>query len=137
MKTADLRELNKKIKLFAPRGLHRILGNTLVHNSQFEVYEIVNHSKMTRDMAEESLFPRITMDPKDGSYMLFDHPLFTVHAAPIKHSVFCLGFVIQEKSVRGNILVDKLLKDHKIKPGPIFKEITENPEVKLPSGKTV
>lgn len=79
----------------------------------------------------------IYWNQRDQSYFCFEHPLFTVRAAPIKHSVFCLGYVIQEKDRRGNILAEKLYRDFGIKPGPIFKEIVANAKISLPDGQTI
>lgn len=79
----------------------------------------------------------VPWDPRERAFFCFDHPLFTVKAAAIKHSVYCLGYVIQEKETRGRMLASLLKQDFNLDPGPIFSEIAANPSVKLPDGRTI
>jgi len=147
MRTIELRKSPKRIKLVSPRGLDSVFGTTIAHNTQFNLSEIVpikrNMSLRTENPEDSSRVKEhhrqsfITWDARDRAYNCLEHSLFTVKAAPIKHSVFCVGYVLQEKDIRGKILVEKLRKDHGLEPGPLFKEFALKPEVKLPSGITV
>lgn len=101
---------------------------------QFDVREICPHGK--ESMQEEGSAD-VPWDPRERSFFCFDHPLFTVKAAPIKHSIYCMGYVIQEKETRGRMLTSLLKQDFNLDPGPIFSEIAANPSVKLPDGRTI
>lgn len=79
----------------------------------------------------------IKWSASERAYHCHDHPLFTVRAAPIRHSVFCLGYVIQEKEKRGTILAEKLKEDHGLEPGRIFQDIGSNETVTLPNGTVI
>lgn len=136
MRTIDMRSTGNKIQIVAPKGLRSLFGRSLTHNRQFEVSEIYQPGSRNNDEADEGV-KKITWSHRDRCYQCFDHPLFTVTAAPIRHSTFCLGYIIQEKPVRGSVLVEKLKRDFDLDPGPIFKEITSKPRVILPNGKTI
>ena len=43
----------------------------------------------------------VILDKKSGTYLLTRNELFSVSAVPIKHTVFCLGYIIQETQPRG------------------------------------
>lgn len=86
---------------------------------------------------EHSSFALIDWSDTERAFKCLDHPLFTVRAAPIKHSVSCLGYVIEEKAVRGQLLTDRLKQDHGLDPGPICKQIISSPTVRLPNGTTI
>lgn len=81
--------------------------------------------------------PTIPWDTRERAFLCFDHPQFTVKAAPIKHSIYCMGYVIQEKESRGSMLAGKLKLDFGLEPGPIFSEIAANPTVVLPDGRII
>lgn len=60
----------------------------------------------------------------------------TVLAAPIKHRVFCVGYVFQEDNVPGKLDVEKL-KQYGIKQGPLFGKLKNGIDVTLDDGTIV
>lgn len=61
----------------------------------------------------------------------------TVKAVPIRHSVFTLGYVIEEKPVRGRMLIEKIVNELLIPQGPQLKQFYEKKEFTTDSGKLV
>lgn len=67
-------------------------------NRHFELHEIV--PSLSKRALEQSVNP-VIIDPKTKSYSLTSNDLFSITAVPIKHTVFCLGYIIQEHEQRG------------------------------------
>ena len=74
---------------------------------------------------------------KDRSYTLFENDRFIVKAAAIRHTVFCLGYVIQEKPVRGSFRVDYLVQKYGLKPGKLYRELQNGQSVTLADGRVI
>lgn len=70
----------------------------LFSNKSFLLNEIV--PSLSKKSLEFSMNP-VILDKKSGSYLLTRNELFSVTAVPIKHTVFCLGYIIQEAQQRG------------------------------------
>lgn len=79
----------------------------------------------------------IIFDKITGSYLLTRNELFSVSAIPIKHTVFCLGYVIQESQQRGRIDAELLTEEFKVPPGPIYRELIEGKSIRAPDGRTI
>jgi ribonuclease Z len=89
---------------------------------------------------------------KNGHYHLFDEEELSVLAAPMQHTIPCVGFVVQEKARGGRLkfenvqeLVDKNkdalktmigLRDH-MKVFSILKKIQPNETFTFPDGTTI
>ncbi len=76
----------------------------------------------------------VSYDAARGAFRLFEDEHIVVRAAPIKHSVHCLGFVIEEKPKRGHIDVERL-RAMGVEPGPIYKTFKRDTTVTLPDGR--
>ncbi|XP_049850731.1 ribonuclease BN-like [Schistocerca gregaria] len=59
-----------------------------------------------------------------GHFVIVDDDNYTVHACPIKHTIPCWGYVVEEKKTKGNIDAAKLTLMG-IAPGPIYKQIKD------------
>lgn len=59
-----------------------------------------------------------------------------VKASIIRHSVFCLGYVIEEKEVRGNFNMEKV-RAAGLQPGPILGSLSQGNSVTMPDGKII
>jgi ribonuclease BN (tRNA processing enzyme) len=89
-------------KLFAPYGLRSFLGTSISSNKSFSLREIVpSLSKRALDLSVDP----VIFDRASGTYSLTRNELFSVTAVPIKHTVFCLGYIIQEAKQRGRYFV--------------------------------
>ena len=70
----------------------------LFSNKSYVLNEIVpTLSKKALDLSNNP----VIFDKQRGSYLLTRNELFSVTAVPIKHTVFCLGYIIQENDQRG------------------------------------
>lgn len=84
--------------LFAPFGLRSFLGTSITANRSFLMHEII--PSLSKRALEQSFNP-VTIEKDKGIYLLTKNELFSVSAVPIKHTVFCLGYIIQEAQQRG------------------------------------
>lgn len=84
--------------LFAPFGVKSFLGTSITANKSFLIHEII--PPLSKKSLDQSVNP-ITIEKDKGCYLLTKNELFSVSAVPIKHTVFCLGYIIQEAQQRG------------------------------------
>ena len=103
-------------------------------NRYFKIHEIV--PSLSRRAQEQSINAAI-IDPNTNSYSLTSNELFSVTAVPIKHTVFCLGYIIQEHEQRGRIDAERLTREFGIPPGPIYKELIAGKSITAPDGRVV
>lgn len=61
---------------------------------------------------------------------------FTIYCKKLDHRIDSYGFRIEEADQIGELLVDRL-KELGVEPGPIYKQIKENEETKLPTGEII
>eukprot|EP01114_Cavostelium_apophysatum_P017026 TRINITY_DN4966_c0_g1_i1.p1 TRINITY_DN4966_c0_g1~~TRINITY_DN4966_c0_g1_i1.p1 ORF type:complete len:136 (-),score=4.63 TRINITY_DN4966_c0_g1_i1:68-475(-) len=57
---------------------------------------------------------------------------FTVSSAPLKHTIPCWGYVIQEKDRPGRLNIEELVKRVKVEQGPILGDIKSGKLKTLP-----
>lgn len=105
-----------------------------ISNRHLKLHEIV--PSLSRRAHEQSI-NAVVLDPTTNSYTLASNALFSVTAVPIKHTVFCLGYIIQEHLQRGSIDAEKLTKEFGIPPGPIYKELIAGNSITAPDGRVV
>ena len=91
---------------------------------------------MSKRALDLSINP-VLFDKSSGSYLLTRNDLFSVSAVPIKHTVFCLGYIIQEHQQRGHIDANLLMNEFKIPPGPIYRELIDGRCITAPDGRVV
>lgn len=121
-------------KLFAPWQLIKIFTGAMGLRG-FDLHGIIpptkphhhtskpTHSTSAKvELHRSSHFAECHWDEREKCYKLFEDEKFTVKAVPIKHSIFCLGYVMQEKSKKGNLKVD-VLKSLGLSPSPLYKQL--------------
>jgi len=134
MRLLGIRSAGEKTRLFAPYGLRTFLGTSVTASRSFDVREIIPSS--SRRAAELAL-NGLNIDPQTGAYRLVENEYFSVKAVPIKHSVFCLGYVIEEKPQRGHINAERLTREYNMPPGPIYRDILAGKTVSAPDGRVI
>lgn len=79
-------------------------------------------------------YPLEIIEIEEG--MIYEDEQFTVHALPLDHGIYCIGYRIVEKDRPGTLLVDKLLEEG-VKPGPQFKALKNGEIVQLEDGRVL
>lgn len=116
---------------------HIFLGRNLISassNRHFKIHEIV--PSRSRRAQKQSINP-VTLDPETNSYALTSNELFSITAVPIKHTIFCLGYIIQEHEQRGKIDAARLTNEFGLPPGPIYKELIAGKSITAPDGRII
>lgn len=67
---------------------------------------------------------------------IFENDTFTVFCKQLFHGIPCYGYRIVEKDKPGELLADKL-QAAGVHPGPIYRQIKENPLITTADGKTI
>ncbi|WP_102027112.1 ribonuclease Z [Salirhabdus sp. Marseille-P4669] len=65
--------------------------------------------------------------------LLFEDEQFKIYTKKLQHGIDSYGYRIEEKNKIGELMPERL-KEAGIKPGPIYKEIKENPQITLADG---
>ncbi len=65
--------------------------------------------------------------------LLFEDEQFKIYTKKLQHGIDSYGYRIEEKNKIGELMPERL-KEAGIKPGPIYKEIKENPRITLADG---
>lgn len=132
--------------LYAPVGLQGCFSGAMglrgfkLHNVQkprSTPESVVEMGSATKGMVTptRSVAKNIFYDHQQGCYRLHTDKHFIVRAQPIKHSIFCLGFVIEEIT-RPNINQGKLL-EYGLAEGPIVGRLSRGEIIVLPDGRRV
>lgn len=77
-------------------------------------------------------YPLEIIEIEEG--VIYEDEQFTVHALPLDHGIYCVGYRVVEKDRPGALLVDKLKKEG-VKPGPHFKALKNGERVQLEDGR--
>jgi len=115
--STSLQGRSSRVPLFSPQGL-----------SNFFVVPKILSSFIYR--------PISGCDFKNSPQLLFENEKITVKCIPIRHTVFTLGFVIEEKFIRGSFRCD-YLKEKGIYPGPIYKKFENGQNHQLDDGSII
>ena len=67
---------------------------------------------------------------------IFENDEYCIHAIPLSHIIFNLGYKIEEKKRPGKFYPDKAVKLG-IRPGPLFKKLQDGESITLSNGKIV
>lgn len=120
-------------KLFAPAGVLKSLGTSLSHKRHaFDIHELrVSPLAFLSPGAQPVPFDRTRQ-----CFDLFDNGVLRVRAVPIEHSVFCLGFVVEEIT-RPRLDADKLVNAYGLTPGPQFKDLAAGASIATQDGRVV
>ncbi len=79
-------------------------------------------------------YPLFIEEIEEG--IVFEDNGMTVTSGKLDHGIYSLGYRFAEKEKVGELLVDRLRED-KIPPGPIYKQIKEGESVTLPDGRII
>lgn len=79
-------------------------------------------------------YPLFIEEIEEG--IIFEDDKMTVTSAKLDHGIYSLGYRFAEKEKAGELLVGRLRED-KIPPGPIYKQIKEGQSVTLPDGRII
>lgn len=117
MRLMESRKDVEPTKIFAPRGLIRILGGMVpLSRRRVELYEI------------------------DQAGQIFSNSTLSVKAYPIEHTTQCYGFVIEEKMASENkrrLDRERIEKEYGLAPGPLYRQLAEGQSVTLPNGRVI
>ncbi len=87
----------------------------------------------------------VELDPRDSSAepdkksplpTAYIDDLVTLHWLPLRHSVFCVGYRLEEHQRPGKFSIDAAQKLD-IRPGPLFGRLQAGETVTLPDGRTI
>lgn len=136
MRTMGTRQ--SPIGIHGPKGIYRLFGPLIGNYAHINFFEVFP-KKESNSETVKNVSP-IYWDESLNGYRIYENDRLTVTAATIKHTTFTLGYVIQEKAQRRQLLMHKLLEDFgPLRPGSYLKDIT-NPEINsviLPSGQEI
>ena len=124
---------NEATKLFAPLGIVGAMGGSIYNRGfKYDIYEICPNPPQPERIFKWS---SPVVKNQDGSYVLIDDERFLVRAVPIAHSIFCLGFVIEERLPKvGKLDAEKIERVYSLPPGPLYKELAQGRPVVTPEG---
>lgn len=114
------------ITLVGPRGLERFTRHVI------------------RDLACRITFPiryreidhRLRPDPKDPLPVIFEDDLIRLHWFPLRHSVFCVGYRIEERDRPGRFSLERA-RDLGVPRGPLYGRLQAGESVETPDGRIV
>lgn len=107
---------NEQLTVYGPKGIKKFINTALSVSETHLAYplEIIEYTEGT----------------------IINSKKFSVSCIKLDHGIPSYGFRIVEKDLLGELLVDRL-KEAGIKPGPIYRQIKENEQTMLPSGKII
>lgn len=73
---------------------------------------------------------------KKGFYDVCSRENFRVYAGPLKHSIPCIGYVIQENNLPGKLDV-AILKSKGVPSGPLYGKIKSGQSIRLDNGEVI
>lgn len=118
--------------LFSPKGLDECFRGPMGLRG-FRMRSVIRPASDRNNYHDPTA---IYFDHVNKCYNLYEDERFTIKATVIKHSVFCLGYVIEEKPIRGNFNLDKV-RAAGLQPGPILGELEEKGKITLPDGREI
>lgn len=120
-------------KLFAPAGVLKSLGTSLSHKRHaFDIHELRASPLALLSPGTQS----VPFEKERQCFDLFDNGILRVRAVPIEHSVFCLGFIVEEIT-KPRLDADKLMNDYGLAPGPQFKELAAGGSITVQGGRVI
>lgn len=115
--STSLRGSAKRIPLYTPNGLSNFFVTSKILSS------FIQHPISLRDF-------------KSSSMLLFENEKITVKCSPIHHTTFTLGYVIEEKDIRGSFNC-AFLKEKGILPGPIYRKFQKGLDHEMEDGSII
>lgn len=104
------------LHIYGPEGLNEWLMTTLRLTKTHLSYELVIH------------------EVNEG--LVFEDEKFIVSAKPLRHVIPCFGYRIEQKPLRGKLLIDKVVEAN-VPKGPLYKQLKDGHDVVLADGQVV
>lgn len=117
-------ENNSQLEIYAPSGIHNFLGYRTFTRESVALHQIARECRGLPDFANGKKF---FLDPQK-SCVLVDDADMRVTCCQIVHSVFCLGYVIEEKR-RPSINVKLLTEKYGLEPCKQYRDFLEGRDV--------
>lgn len=105
-----------RLDIYGPAGLSEWLTTTLRITNTHLNYELVIH-----EIDDE---------------IIFDNDAFRVTAKELQHVIPCFGFRIEQKPLRGKLLMDKV-NEFGVPKGPLLKQLKDGEDVELQDGRII
>ncbi|MEM7162409.1 MAG: ribonuclease Z [Bacteroidota bacterium] len=118
LSTLHLLGREKEMKIFAPKGLKEIIEVHQKHSNSYFRFPLT---------IIELESPR--------SELIYEDKKVNVYTVPLKHKIYCNGFLFKEKQRDRNILPEKI-KEYSI-PLIEIKNIKKGDDFKLPNGQII
>lgn len=119
-----------EVPLFAPPGLTQCFKGVFGLRG-FKLHSIQKPAVQTKEDDNDIIY-----NSAMARYKIYEDQHYLVEANIIRHSVFCLGYVITEKISRGPFNLEKM-KRVGLKQGPVLKDLSEGKTITLPDGRLV
>ncbi|RYG56264.1 MBL fold metallo-hydrolase, partial [archaeon] len=139
------KDTTHRLQVYGPVGLYAYLRNAFSGLSKrmlaqlpIDVFELAGRGfrKQDVDKLGSPFGTHQYVDQQDdGSFLLVQEETHEVRAAPLRHSTFCVGYVVTEAQ-RRHLLPERVIA-RGIRPGPIFQDIKNGKSVTAPDGSTV
>ncbi len=137
----------KLIDLYGPRGLKNFLRISLGISMSFLGYQYRVHEIMIGENSLSSSSLLTELHPNelpgteinqncDGSFDICKINKLFVTAHILRHTVECVGFVIKENDIPGQLDAN-LLKAKGVPPGPLYGKIKRGETITLDDGTTI
>eukprot|EP00794_Sanderia_malayensis_P020256 gene20256-22240_t len=140
--TAD----DKVIDVYGPKGLRNFLRMSLGISKSFLGYQFRVHEILIANTEGEGCLENISTEfhvnelegslitqNDDKSFDVCKSKNLSVSAHPLEHTVPCVGFVIKENDLPGQ-LDARLLKSSGVPPGPLYGRIKQGETILLDNG---
>lgn len=139
----------RSLHVYGPVGLHGLLVASLGYAecklgplADIVVHELVETEDELGDLdAKASINKSIIREPilksaRDGSWTVYEDDHFKVTAAPVRHTVPCFGYVVDEQPRKRKIDA-KLCAEAGLPPGRAYRDLQEGRDARTPDGKLV
>lgn len=143
MSLLGLQGANGDLPLYAPVGLEGLVGTGPFGLRGFRLMSISRPRRGETGSSVEGISPLPsspkgvpTFDARRRCFKLYADAHIIVEAAPIRHSIYCLGYVIRERLGRGRFRKDRMAEVG-LKPGPVLKELVNGNPIRLPNGRLI
>lgn len=120
--------------LYTPKGLEQCFAGPLGLRG-FHVHPIMKPSALPGEAEREGAVD-VFLDRESNCYHLYEDDVCTVKAQVIRHSVFCLGFVVEEK-LRPRRFLEERMAALGIKGSRALRPLLDGHPITLPDGRTI
>lgn len=114
------------LTIVGPAGIERFTRNV--------IRDLACRITFRLDFVE--LDPRASPDTKAPMPVAYRDDLVTLRWLPLRHSVFCVGYRVEEHERPGKFSIEAAQK-LEIPPGPLFGRLQAGEAVTLPGGRTI